>query len=156
MPLLGKTSKELSLLSSGRRSKELFPLKVNSCQTLSSPIVLLYRPSKETEIHISILFTGSLLQNSSLFHINLQQYSPVSTDRAVIRTILNSSNRHNTATTRKAKLVAYKMSLYRPYSNSTQEVVPKLMCQPCFKTNLITIQIQNVFNSNTSETIFSS
>ena len=146
-------STDLPLL--GKNSKELFPLKVNSCQTLSSPIVLLYRPSKETEIHISILFTGSLLQNSSLFYINLQQYSPVSTDRAVIRTKLNSSNRHNSATTRKAKLVAYKNVFIQTLFKLNPEVAPKVMCQLCFKINSITIQIQNVFNSNTSETIFS-
>ena len=147
-------SKELPLL--GKTSKELFPLKVNSCQTLSSPIVLLYRPSKETEIHISILFTGSLLQNSSLFYINLQQYSPVSTDRAVIRTIYYSSNRHNSATTRKAKLFADKNVLIQTLFKLNPESCPQSNVPALLQINSITIQIQNVFNSNTSETIFSS
>ena len=123
----------------------MFPLKVKSCQTLSSPLVLLYRPSKETEIHISILFTGSLLQNSSLFYINLQQYSPVSTDRAVIRTIYYSSNRHNSATTRKAKLFADK--------NVLIQTLFKLNPESCPQSNVPAL-LQNKLNYNSNSKCF--
>ena len=79
------------------------------------------------------------------FYINLQQYSPVSTDRAVIRTILNSSNRHNLAKTRKAKLVAYK--------NVLIQTLFKLNPESCPQSNVPAL-LRNKLNHNSNSKCF--